>query len=75
MNVFNNVNVVIQQGQSSQPITTHIDNLKKYQGPTPTDFTMANEQNNVPPLDQSQLHIDTEQAEQLPVPLPDSENR
>jgi len=40
MNLFNNVNVVIQQSATSQPIICHIDKLKPYIGPQPTDFTL-----------------------------------
>ena len=40
MNLFNNVNVVIQQRATSQPIICHIDKLKPYIGSQPTDFTL-----------------------------------
>ena len=43
MKTFNNVNVVIQQSASSQPIVTHIDKLKPFVGQPPADFTTNTE--------------------------------
>jgi hypothetical protein len=40
MSTFNEVNVVIQQSATSQPIVTHIDKLKPFVGSTPADFTL-----------------------------------
>jgi hypothetical protein len=45
MSTFDEVNVVIQQSATSQPILTHIDKLKPFVGNKPADFTLVDTSN------------------------------
>ena len=71
MTLFNNVNVVIQQSLTSQAITTHIDNLKKYYGSPPIDFTITKEQDTVQPSILSESNMDTTLTKHTLVKVPE----
>jgi transposase InsO family protein len=51
------VNYVIQQRSTSAQIVTHVDKLKKYEGPEPDDWTVTHNTNRV--LQTSSNHIET----------------
>ena len=74
MKLFNNVNVIIQQGPTSQLITTHIDNLKKYCGSPPTDFTITDELNTVQPTNLHESDSATTPAEHASALVPERVN-
>jgi hypothetical protein len=78
MKRLSDINYVIQQRPQSQPIVTHIDKLKKYEGTAPIDWVHA-------PVDLAADHADkqnenegtttAQQPEhQDTVPLPDQQH-
>jgi hypothetical protein len=57
MKRLGDVNYVIQQRSTSAQIVTRVDKLKKYEGPEPEDWTVAQNTNLVPRT--SSNHIGT----------------
>jgi hypothetical protein len=74
MKLFNIVNVVIQPGPTSQLITSHVDNLKKYCGSPPTDFTITNERDTVQPTNLNESDSATTPAEHASALVPERVN-